>query len=162
MSIFIKGRSSFAAISAMDLETKLKELDLPTSIIQCESDTSVAEVRGILQRSKVGCIVITQIEKLEGIFTERDYLLKIAGNEGVIDDSPISEFMTKKPKCLSREDRVIDALQMMNEGGFRHVLIADDKQRIETVLSVKDLLTHMVNTIDYLEDNLHDLVACII
>lgn len=145
----------------MDWKIKLRELRLTSGVVQCDPSTPVADVREILQTSKIGCIVVSERRKVIGIFTERDYLMKVAGKERKVDSLPISKWMTKNPELLAMDDLVIDALQLMRDGGFRHVVVTDSEGRAEMVVSVKDVLMHILSTIDFLEDDLKDLLSCI-
>ena len=84
----------------MDWKIKLRELRLTSDVVQCDPSTLVADVREILQTSKIGCIVVSEKRKVVGIFTERDYLMKLAGKERKVDSTPISRWMTKNPELL--------------------------------------------------------------
>ena len=145
----------------MDWSIKLRELRLTSDVVQCEPSTSVAAVRKILQTSGIGCIVVSEKKQVIGMFTERDYLMKLAGKERKLDSAPISKWMTQNPELLTMDDLVVDALQLMKDGGFRHVIVTDSKGCAEMVVSVKDVLMHMLNTVDFLEGDLKDLLSCI-
>ena len=145
----------------MDWKTPLKALYAESYVVQCDPTTPVRKVRAILQSSDIGSVVISSEGRVVGIFTERDYLLKIAGEEKTWNDAPISDCMTKDPKQLDWDSSVIDALNLMKKGGFRHVVVVDENAQVRMMLSIKDVLMHMLNTMDDVEDSLRDLVACI-
>ena len=94
--------------------------------ITVELGTSMKNTLKIMQRDKKNCVLITDSDKLIGILTERDILLKITGKGFDLDLVSIDEFMTRNPETLSPEDPLAYALNKMYIGGFRHVPIISD------------------------------------
>ncbi len=78
---------------------------------------------------------------LAGIFTERDYLVKLAGMD-VSLDRPVDEFMSKEPKSLSPDHTVADALRLIVEGGYRHVPVVDNGE-VTGVISALDIVKYI-------------------
>lgn len=141
----------------MDLGITLRDVDISTDVLKCEPDTTVETVRSILKDSASGCMVVVEGECVVGIFTERDYLFKVSGIESIANDEPISNYMTHDPKCLGMDDSLVDALNLMKEKGFRHIIVTEKNKKLVGILSVKDMLSHMMGTIDYLESCLKAL-----
>ena len=48
------------------------------AVLTIHSDASVLEAIGIMSQANIGAIVVQDGDQPEGIFTERDYLRKIA------------------------------------------------------------------------------------
>lgn len=110
-------------------------------------DTTIAETIELLQREKIGCIVVTdREEKLLGIFSERDLLIKIAGRKVDIDSAVIGEFMTKNPTTTTFDAPLAYALNLMSHGGFRHIPLVDDEYIPRGIISVKDIIDFLVNS----------------
>lgn len=97
-------------------------------------------VEGIQTRPTSYALVLDG-ERLRGIFTERDYLEKIAGSDTSLDE-PVDRFMSADPQVLSPDASVADALNLIVEGGYRHVPIVQDG-RVEGVLSALDLVKYI-------------------
>ena len=95
----------------------------------------------------MGSIIVTDdAKKPLGIFTERDYLLKMAGEETKFLDSPIEEYMTKEPKTVNGKDSIYNVMELMYKGRFRHIVIVNDKEQVAGVLSIKDILEFLMNS----------------
>lgn len=93
----------------------------------------------------VGAVLVTEPDgQLSGILTERDFLTKVAGTVG-FDALPVSRFMTRKPETVTPADPLAFALGKMAGGGYRHLPVVDDAGRPVGVISVRDVLRHVVH-----------------
>ncbi|HUR53459.1 MAG TPA: CBS domain-containing protein [Gemmataceae bacterium] len=90
----------------------------------------------------VGAVLVTDgTEKLVGILTERDFLLKIAGRPG-FEELPVSRFMTPGPETVAPADTISFALGTMDAGGYRHLPVVEAGRPVG-VISVRDILRHV-------------------
>ncbi len=111
--------------------------------------TTVTEAMRAMQRDHRGCVLITDDgtpeSKLTGIFTERDVLFRIVDRGRNPAALPLSEVMTSDPETLSVRSTIAYALNKMSVGGFRHVPVVDDEHRPAFVVSVRDVVTYLVD-----------------
>lgn len=115
----------------------------PAKPICLEIGHSLAEAIDLLQKHSIGCLLVTAAGRLRGIFTERDVMRHIAGKD--IDlTAPIDAYMTKDPEILRAEDPIAYALNRMSLGGYRHVPLVDDNDAPQGIISVKDVVNHIV------------------
>lgn len=103
------------------LSDKIRALKLPRPLT-VESGTSVREVIQKVQREGTGCVLVSKDNRLIGIMTERDVLMKIVARD-VKYDEPVDAFMTPEPLTLTPDDTIGDAISLMNREGFRNVPI---------------------------------------
>jgi CBS domain-containing protein len=80
--------------------------------------------------------------ELVGIFTERDYLDKVAGS-GISMNTPIAELMTPNPRTVSPDETVAAAIRLMTEGGYRHIPICHPDGSIAGLISAQDIITYL-------------------
>jgi CBS domain-containing protein len=123
---------------------------LPTQRpITLSPDSSVTDAMRAMQREHRGCVLITDDgstrSKLTGIFTERDVLFRIVDRGRNPASLPIGEVMTADPETLSVHSSVAYVLNKMSVGGFRHVPVVDDEHRPYCVISVRDVVTFLVD-----------------
>ncbi len=107
-----------------------------------EGKTPLETVLAGMRQARAGGVLIASSpcnRPLAGIFTERDYLDKIAGND-IDQGRPIEQFMTPHPKTLSPEHTLGDAIRFMTEGGYRHVPLVEKDGQIFGLVSVRDLI----------------------
>jgi len=119
----------------------------PPEPISVREDASLDNVMRILQDNKIGCvIVINELGELAGIFSERDYVLKIY-EKGITDANLVSEFMTREPVSIALDETIAFALTLMSQGGFRHLPIVDDANIPVGMVSIKNIVDYLSNEI---------------
>jgi CBS domain-containing protein len=126
----------------------------PLSVIPAQKalvfkpDATVTEAMRAMQRDHRGCVLVTDDgthdSKLLGIFTERDVLFRIVDKGRNPAALPIGEVMTPNPENLSDRSTVAYVLNKMSVGGFRHVPVVDDEHRPVCVISVRDVVSFLV------------------
>jgi CBS domain-containing protein len=116
---------------------------LPPIIV--ERGSSALDAAKLMQEEHVGCVLVVDKGKLDGIFTERDILMKAVGSGKDLKKTKVEEVMTPNPETLEPDDILAYALNYMHLGGYRHVPVVDDRQHPVGVVSVK-------NVVDYLAD----------
>lgn len=123
-------------------QTKIRHLQLK-EMVCVAPDTSLGETIATMQRQRNGCALVVVESSLMGIFTERDLIRKVAGCSQVGLDRPIRDFMTPEVAVLSPDNSLMEAVLLMNQGGYRHIPLVDSADRVCDCLSV-------INIVDYL------------
>lgn len=100
---------------------------------------SIAEALDVMRQKRFGCIVVMEKEKLVGILTERDILLKVAGISGA-EKKKVREIMTPDPEVFEPDDSIAFVLNAMHVGGYRHIPVVDEQGKPLAVISVKDIV----------------------
>jgi len=97
----------------------------------------------ILEISKkgVGFTLITENNKLLGIFTDGD-LRRVFSQSKRIDILKISDIMHKKPKTVDADSMAIIALEKMEKNQISSLVVTDDKNKIHGVINMHDLVSH--------------------
>lgn len=100
-----------------------------------------------MREKHVGSVlVVDDREHLIGIFTGRDAVKVLAkgGNAGAV---ALEKAMTSHPVTIRPEDKAIDALRAMNDGGFRHIPVVE-RGRIVGVVSRADFKGTEIDRLD--------------
>jgi CBS domain-containing protein len=95
-----------------------------------------------MQSGGAPCALVMEGERLAGILTERDVLLKAADERADLNALAIGQVMTPDPITLRAEDSLAAALHKMSVGGFRHIPVTRDG-RVTGVVSVVDVFRHV-------------------
>ena len=115
----------------------------PRAPVTVSPETPIQEaMRTMLERNIGALLVVDVAGKLIGILSERDLLLKVAGELGPGEDRPVSDFMTPNPETIVTTDTLAFALHKMDSGGYRHLPVLQDGKAVG-VVSVRDMLTHL-------------------
>lgn len=105
-----------------------------------EADASALETVQRMRRESVDCLLVMDGERIVGIFTDRDAILKVDAIGA--PDQTVRDVMTPDPVVLRRGDPVAIAINKMAVGGFRHVPIVDGTDPIG-VVSARDVFRHL-------------------
>ncbi|WP_201525965.1 MULTISPECIES: KpsF/GutQ family sugar-phosphate isomerase [Psychrobacter] len=83
-------------------------------------------------------VVIDDEQKVVGVFTDGDLR---RGLEKRIDlATPMGKIMTSNPRHISKTMRASDALSVMNENAISQLLVMDEHEHLEAIITVHDLL----------------------
>ena len=110
-------------------------------------DDPVAFAIHSMQHHHGEVVLVEEDERLVGILTERDVLLKAAGDGVDLNAIAEREIMTPDPVILREEDTLAVALHKMSIGGFRHIPLLTEG-RATRVVSIQDLFRHISTFID--------------
>ena len=92
-----------------------------------------------MSAGRLGMTVVTDDQqKVVGVFTDGD--LRRGLEKGIDLQTPMCELMVSNPRRVSKSMRASDALSVMNENGISQLLIIDESERLEAVITVHDLL----------------------
>lgn len=113
------------------------------SVITVSSDTSVLEAIGTMSKANIGAVVVEQGGQASGIFTERDYLRKIALEGRSSNDTPVSEVMSSPLITVGPAESTREAMETMTECRCRHLIVNDEEEMIG-IVSLGDLVKHLL------------------
>jgi CBS domain-containing protein len=134
-----------AKLTARLLTEPIRSLQLgPPVTVPVEA--TLAETVALMQDRHLGCVLVVGADgRLEGIFTERDLLARVAGRKLDWTAHAVRDYMTAAPEALQPQDGIAWALNLMAIGGYRHVPLTDPDGRPLGVVSVKDIVAFIVD-----------------
>lgn len=97
--------------------------------------TSVHEAVKSLASHHIACLLVTEKNKLVGVFSERDVLTKIVLEFDEVKDRPVSEVMTTDAIYVNETDSAVAALSVMALCGYRHVPVVDLNDNVVGIVS---------------------------
>ena len=108
-------------------------------------DTPLSEAIEQMKRDEGGCVIVCgETGDVVGIFTERDLLNKVVGQQ-VEMGSPVSRWMSPMVETLSTEATIGDAVQVMDAKSYRNIPLVKDGQLIGSI-SVFDVITYLAES----------------
>jgi CBS domain-containing protein len=116
----------------------------PRPAICVHPDTQVADAIALMKQHSCGCVLVQAGDRLLGIFTERDVLLRVAGAGLDTRRTVVSSVMTPDPETLTMRDELAWVLNLMAVGGFRHVPIVDDAGKPIAIVSMQHIVERLV------------------
>lgn len=124
---------------------RIEDVVFSSSPITVGPTATIQEALSLLNKNDIGSVVVVEgNNKAIGIFTERDFIRKLAGTKTDLKQARIQDYMTPSPVCYRPRASVLTALIRMMLGRFRHLVINGDQDQVIGVLSIKDLLCYLV------------------
>lgn len=122
------------------MQTKLREvLKHKGSIVHSvSSDSTVRDAVRLMNRQRIGAVLVIDQGQLAGIFTERDVLVRVVDAERDPRTTIIADVMTAKVTTVSPEMRVSEALRLVTEQRMRHLPVMEGR-RLLGLISLTDL-----------------------
>jgi CBS domain-containing protein len=113
-------------------------------VLTITSDTSVLDAIGAMSEANIGAIVIQNGAQPEGIFTERDYLRKVALQGRSSRDTNVSEVMSSPLFTVDVSDAPRVAMESMTERRCRHLIVIENDAMVG-IVSLGDLVKHLLH-----------------
>lgn len=134
----------------MDSKTLRSPISIlnPAKPICVNSDAPISDAIAMMRDKHIGCVCVVEDNHLVGILTERDILKKIVGGKLDINATRVANVMTASPEYLFEDDQLAFALNRMHVGGFRHIPLINLKGQPTGLISVRDIIRHLVNNVD--------------
>ncbi len=113
-------------------------------VITVEKGSTVFEAITVMDNNHIGALVITSKGNIAGIFTERDYLGKIALKFRSSRETLVEEAMTSDVIVGNTDDSVERCMRLMTKHKCRHLPIVGN-DGLAGMVSLGDLVRHMLS-----------------
>ncbi len=110
-----------------------------SEVIALPGTATVREASKLMAEHHIGAVLVMAEDQLQGIFTERDALIRVLARDKNPDETEISEVMTRNLVTVLPETTAVDALRLMNEIGFRHLPIVEGGN-VHGIISLRDFI----------------------
>lgn len=118
--------------------TTVREV-MSTELVTVKPSALMIEAAGVMSAASVGSALVLEEGSLVGIFTERDIMRALERTRAdAARVSPVSVAMTRDPITIGPDASVGEALDLMLDGGFRHLPVLDAGTLLG-VVSMRDL-----------------------
>ncbi len=112
-------------------------------VLTVTSQVSVLDAIKNMSEANIGAVVIQDGDQPSGIFTERDYLQKIALKGRASDETEVSEVMSSPLFTVESSEDTTVAMKTMTERRCRHLVVLEGEEMVG-IISIGDLVKHML------------------
>ena len=109
------------------------------AVIQIDGGATVFEAVKAMVEANVGALLVTDGEGIAGIFTERDYLRRIAVEGRRSRDTMVREVMSAPVICVTPETGVDESMALMSDRRIRHAPVVENGALVG-MISIGDLV----------------------
>ena len=99
---------------------------------------TVLEAVHEMNRHKIGSVLVMNGHRLAGIFTERDVLLRVVGEEVDPMTTPITQVMSAEVLTITPETTVQEVMDLFADRRCRHLPVMKDEQ-VVGLISIGDV-----------------------
>lgn len=107
-----------------------------------ESDT-VFDAISLMAEVNIGAVLVQKKGSISGIFTERDYLMKIALNSRSSSETKVSDVMSSPVITASPNDTIQQCMEIMTTCRCRHLPVVEGEDLLG-IVSIGDLVKKML------------------
>ena len=102
-------------------------------------DATVLEAVNQMNEHKIGALVVMDGGKVAGIFTERDVLRRVVGDERNPRETRVGQVMTSKVVCCDSDADLDEVATLMKNRRIRHVPVCNGDGRLLGMVSIGDV-----------------------
>jgi CBS domain-containing protein len=105
---------------------------------------TVLKALDIMADANIGAIMVTESNRVIGIFTERDYARKCEVKGLSAKSTPVRDVMTKQMITVTKETSIDQCMKLMNQYHIRHLPVIEDDTMVGMV-SMRDVVDTLLS-----------------
>jgi CBS domain-containing protein len=104
--------------------------------------TPVTEVAELMEADDVGAIPVVEGDRLVGIVTDRDIVVRAVAKGKDLSGMPAAEVSSRELITVNPDDDLSDALKLMAQYQVRRLAVTGEDERLVGVVSQADVAAH--------------------
>jgi CBS domain-containing protein len=125
-------------------------------VYSISSDATVLEATQKMNRHRIGSLMVTQADRIVGILSERDILMRVVAEEKNPRETKVAAAMTSDVVVVSPDTSIEDASSIMQTRRVRHLPVCDSEGRLLGLISIGDINARHVSDQDVTIMHLHE------
>ncbi len=110
-----------------------------SQVLSIGAQATVLDAALMMNQHKVGCLVVTEANRVEGIITERDVLQKIVAPRKDPATTSVEQVMTRPVYCCRHDTDLEEARYVFKTRRIRHLPVVDEQGLLQGLISIGDL-----------------------
>ena len=137
-------------------------------ILQSKPDTTVHTIAPtalvfdalkLMADKGIGALLVTEGVAIAGIFTERDYALKIALMGRTSSVTQVRDVMTSAVRFVRPDQTSEQCMQIMSTGRMRHLPVVDANDKLVGMISIGDLVKDIISEQKFIIEQLEHYIT---
>lgn len=116
------------------------------NLIVIDINSTIEDVAEIMKKYDIGFVPVSKDNKIVGVLTDRDIVVKILANK----DSKIDGYLSK-PIYIDVNNDLNDALELMKKHKIKRLLVSDN-DKLVGIVSLSDILNKDIDTINTIKE----------
>lgn len=128
------------------------------NVITASPSMPVFDAIRIMAQQNVGALLVVENDELVGLFSERDYLRKIALKFRSSRQTPLSDVMSSPVLCAKLSDEIDHCMALMTKHRYRHLPVLENDE-LCGIISMGDLVSFLLHEKEIELDQLSHYIA---
>jgi CBS domain-containing protein len=113
-------------------------------VVTVSRSASVLDAIQAMAGAKVGSVAVVDGNVLEGVFSERDVMLRVVAEGRNPKTTTVEEVMTSPVQTIQKRTTGEEALRIMVQNHIRHLPVVDEAGKVQAMVSMRSLLEEQV------------------
>ena len=113
-------------------------------VVTVSKNATVLDAIQAMAAGKVGSIAVVDGNTLEGIFSERDVMLRVVAEGRDPKTTTVEEVMTSPVQTIQKRTTGEEVLRIMVQNHIRHLPVVDEMGQVQAMVSMRSLLEEQV------------------
>ncbi|HLY55872.1 MAG TPA: CBS domain-containing protein [Stellaceae bacterium] len=129
-----------------------------SQVVTVLPETPVSALVRLLAERRIGAApVVDAAGTVVGIVSERDVVRGLAGDTHILDH-PVSRLMTSDVRTCGLNDTVLEVMEIMTAGRFRHLPVVENG-RLAGIVSIGDVVKQRIEEAQFEVDALKSYIV---
>jgi len=127
-------------------------------VITIEPTVTLSAAVKVLADHRIGAVVVVGADRqVAGILSERDIVRALAQRgPGALEES-VGQVMTRRVVTCSESDTVVEIMERMTQGKFRHLPVVE-RGRLAGLVSIGDIVKHRLEEMEHESNALREYI----
>jgi CBS domain-containing protein len=128
-------------------------------VVTVSRTATVLDAIQAMAGAKVGSVAVVDGNILEGIFSERDVMLRVVVEGRDPKTTTVEEVMTSPVQTIQKRTTGEEALRIMVQNHIRHLPVVDEMGQVQAMVSMRSLLEEQVEDLHQQLDSLESYIT---
>jgi CBS domain-containing protein len=112
----------------------------------------------VMADKNIGAVLVIGRDRLQGIFSERDYARKVVLEGKSSRDTQVSDAMTRKVAFVTLEQTIEECMALMTDLRIRHLPVIQE-EKVVGVISIGDVVGAKISEQEFIIDQLENYIT---
>jgi len=113
------------------------------NVVTVSSGSTIAQAVELLNKNRIGAVVVTDGTKVTGILSERDVVRHLGKDWAALAAKPVKEVMTKAVVTTGKRATVAELMERMTEHRIRHIPVVESGELVG-IVSIGDVVKRKI------------------
>ena len=119
---------------------------------------SLAQAVKLLAEKNIGALLVIEEGQVVGIISERDIVRALFLSNGVTQQTPVGEIMTRKVLYVRPEQTIDECMALMTDKRLRHLPVLEHDQLIG-IISIGDVVKYSIDAREFMIEQLVNYIT---